>query len=336
MKNNIKAYELIERGLSAKTVSKLNESQIETLYKKLVISEQVTEVPTKKTYKVGPKGGKIGDITIAQDPSTKEVMVTAEEGEMKETETDDVTDKNALGADALQDLTGQEAPHMANDMAPDGMDDDSDNDRSMMGMSESKKKSKEEPNPWAICTAQLGKEFGTRERHMWSAKEKNKYERCVKDVKQSLKEGKNPVSLFIESQIMKIVEKNLPPRITKGELIKHLSESSPSIAPSKPKTKPTTKPGTKPQRPSHPGKNPNPGENPAPKAKKDMGEQAPAVAPTKPKTKPTTKPDTKPQRPPHPGKNPNPGENPAPKARKVSAEDAKDKVIDVILNLLKK
>ena len=42
---------------------------------------------------------------------------------------------------------------------------------------------------------------------MWGAKEKNKYERCVKDVKKSLKEGKNPVSLFLENQITKIVEK---------------------------------------------------------------------------------------------------------------------------------
>lgn len=220
-------------------------------------------------------------------------MATAAEGEVKETETDDVTDKNALGADALQTVTGQEAPHMANDMAPDGMDDDSDNDRGMMGMSEAKKKDK--ANPWAICTSQLGKEFGTRERHMWSAKEKNKYERCVKDVKQSLKEGKNPVSLYIESQIMKIVEKNLPPRITKGELIKHLTETS----------------------------------------LKSVKEQGPAVAPTKPATKPTTKPGTRPK-PKHPGQNPNPGENPAPKAKRVSPEDAKDKVIDVILNLLKK
>ncbi len=268
MKNNIKAYELIEKGLSAKTVSKLNESQIETLYKKLVLSEQVTEVPTKKTFKVGPKGGKVGNVMVSTDPNTKEVIVTTE-NELDETETDDVTDKDALGADALQNLTGQEAPHMSNDMAPDGMDDDSDNDRKMMGMSEEKKK---EQNPWAICTAQLGKEFGTKERHLWSAKEKNKYERCVKDVKKSLKEGKNPVSLFLENEIMRIVEKNLPPRITKGDLLKYLSEAGPATAPTKPApgTKPSVKPGkpdTRP-RPKHPGKNPNPGENPAPKAKK--------------------------------------------------------------------
>jgi hypothetical protein len=274
MKNNIKAYELIEKGLSSKTVSKLNESQIETLYKKLVLSEQVTEVPTKKTFKVGPKGGKVGNVMVSTDPNTKEVIVTTE-NELDETETDDLTDKDALGADALQNITGQEAPHMANDMAPDGMDDDSDNDRKMMGMSEAKKK---EQNPWAICTAQLGKEFGTRERHLWSAKEKNKYERCVKDVKKSLKEGKNPVSLFLENEIMRIVEKNLPPRITKGDLLKYLSEAGPATAPTKPApgTKPSTKPGkpdTRP-RPKHPGKNPNPGENPAPKAKKVSPEVA--------------------------------------------------------------
>ena len=274
MKNNIKAYELIEKGLSSKTVSKLNESQIETLYKKLVLSEQVTEVPTKKTFKVGPKGGKVGNVMVSTDPNTKEVIVTTE-NELDETETDDLTDKDALGADALQNITGQEAPHMANDMAPDGMDDDSDNDRKMMGMSEAKKK---EQNPWAICTAQLGKEFGTRERHLWSAKEKNKYERCVKDVKKSLKEGKNPVSLFLENEIIRIVEKNLPPRITKGDLLKYLSEAGPATAPTKPApgTKPSTKPGkpdTRP-RPKHPGKNPNPGENPAPKAKKVSPEVA--------------------------------------------------------------
>ena len=272
MKLNIKALELVEKGLSTKTVSKLTESQINVLHARVVL-EQVTEVPNKKTYKIGPKGGKVGNVVVSQDPNTKEVTVTTET-EMTEDETDDVTDKNALGADALQNFTGQDAPHDANDMAPDGMDDDSDDNRKMMGMSEEKKK---EQNPWAICTAQLGKEFGTRERHMWSAKEKNKYERCVKDVKKSLKEGKNPVSLFIESQIMKIVEKNLPPRITKSDLLKYINEAP--TAPSKPAptTKPGTKPGTKPTerpKPKHPGKNPNPGENPAPKAKRISAEKA--------------------------------------------------------------
>jgi hypothetical protein len=309
MKVNKKALELIDKGLSANTVKKLTESQIETLHSKLSISEQVTEVPAKKTYRVGKEGGKIGNLKITQDPNTKEVMVTAEQGEVKETETDDVSDKNALGATALQDLTGQEAPHDANDMAPDGMDDDSDDNRNMMGMSEEKRK----PNVYAICHAQVG------------PKKTRKFERCVKSVKKQLEEGKNPVSLFIESEITKIVERNILPRITKGDLLKYLSEAnSPLTAPAKPTTKPDTKPGT---RPSHPGKNPRPGEEIAPKAAE------PTTAPSKPITKPGTKPTTRPS---HPGKNPRPGEEIAPKAGKISPEDAKQEVIDVILNLLKK
>ena len=108
-------------------------------------------------------------------------------------------------------------------------------------------------------------------------------------VKKQLKEGKNPVSLFLESQIQKIVEKHMPPKITKGDLVKYISEQG--TAPS-----PTTKP-----------------------------------APTKPGVSPGKRP-----RPAHPGKNPNPGENPAPKAKKVSPEDAKEKVIDVIMQILQK
>jgi hypothetical protein len=131
-----------------------------------------------------------------------------------------------------------------------------------------------EPNPWAICHAQVG------------PRKSRKWERCVMSVKKQLKEGKNPVSLFLESQIEKIVERNMPPKITKGDLIKYIVEASPAPAP-------TTKP-----------------------------------APTKPGTKPGKRPN--------PFKNPNPGENPAPKAKKVSPEDAKEKVIDVIMQLLEK
>jgi hypothetical protein len=313
MKINKKALELIEKGLSSNTVSKLTESQVQILHSKLFISEQVTEVPSKKTYKVGPKGGSLPPndkgYSVRQDPNTREVVATAAESELDE-DIEVTTDPN-------KEVETQD-PKQVGPSSDDGFGDETDG----MGMFEGKEKNK--PNPWAICHSQVG------------PKKSRKWERCVKEVKKQLEERKNPVSLYLESQIMKIVEKNLPPRITKGDLIKHLVESSPSVAPSKPKTKPTTKPGTKPQRPAHPGKNPNPGEQPAPKAKKDMGEQGPATAPTKPVTKPTTKPGTKPQRPAHPGKNPNPGEQPAPKASKVSAEDAKDKVIDVILNLLKK
>jgi hypothetical protein len=305
MKINKKALELIDKGLSANTVKKLTESQIETLHSKLSISEQVSEVPQiGKTYKVGPKGGSLPPTprgySIRQDPNTKEVMATAAESELEE-DVEVTTDPNKE--------TETQDPKQVGPSSDDGFGDETDG----MGMFESEADLKPgQPNPWAICHAQVG------------PKKTRKFERCVKSVKKQLEEGKNPVSLFIESEITKIVEKNILPRITKGDLLKYLSEAnSPFTVPAKPTTKPDTKPGT---RPSHPGKNPRPGEEIAPKAAE------PTTAPSKPITKPGTKPTTRPS---HPGKNPRPGEEIAPKAGKISPEDAKQEVIDVILNLLK-
>jgi hypothetical protein len=150
--------------------------------------------------------------------------------------------------------TETQDPHQVGPSSDDGFGTEYDG----MGMFEEKK---DGPNPWAICHAQVG------------PKKTRKFERCVMSVKKQLKEGKNPVSLFLETQIERIVEKHIPPRITKGDLMKVITESEPAVAPTKPKTKPTTKPNIKP-RPSHPGKNPNPGENPAPKAGKVSPEQA--------------------------------------------------------------
>jgi len=312
MKTNIKALNLIEKGLSAKTVSKLTESQINTLHKKLMIEAQVTTTQAVDLTADEIKGGyKVPDTIMAgkknieitpnpKSPGGVRLVPTTEE--MTEDETDDVTDSNALGADSLQKLTGQEAPHDANDMAPDGMDDDSNNNRKMMGMSEGKKYRKGEPNPWAICHAQVG------------PKKTRKFERCVKSVKKSLEEGKNPVSLFIENKIMNIVERNLPPKITKGDLMKYLNEDQ-NFA-----TKHIQS---------------NFGTKPISKVKKEVGENSPSTAPTtKPApTKPGTKTPPKP-RPSHPGKNPNPGEKEAPKAKKVSPEKAKEEVLDLIKKIL--
>ena len=294
MKNNKKALELVEKGLSSTTVLKLTESQIDTLHKKLFVEQ--TMVSKTDTTTISKLKSEKKPFQVYEKELEEEEEVTVDPN--KETETQD--------------------PHQVGPSSDDGFGDETDG----MGMFEEDQK--DGPNPWAICHSQVG------------PKKSRKWERCVREVKKQLKEGKNPVSLFLETQIERIVEKHIPPRITKGDLIKVLSESEPAIAPTKPKTKPDTKPNTKPNRPAHPGKNPNPGENPAPKAKKSETKENSPAPTTKPApTKPGTKPDTRP-RPSHPGKNPNPGENPAPKAKKVSPEDAKDKVIDVIMNLLEK
>ena len=258
MKINRKALKLIDKGLSSKTVSKLTESQIDTLYSRM-ISEQTMVSKTDTA-------------TINKLKTEKKPFQVYE----KELEEDDTL-------------------NVVND--PDATED---------GMGIFEKDYKDGPNPWAICHAQVG------------PKKTRKFERCVMSVKKQLEEGKNPVSLFLETQIEKIVEKHIPPRITKSDLLKIVKESTKGSEPSKPGIAPTY---------------PKPG----PTKKQDTEEQATAPAPAKPATEPTTRPSTTPKEKPFsPGKNPAPAVKPAPKAGKISPETAKEKVIDIIMNILEK
>ena len=244
MKTNSKALKLIEMGLSANTVGKLSESQLDLLYGKFMIQEQGIVVMSADKASREPQ--KLKDLT------SKGINVKVET-EMTE---DEVDPMDVFKGQVTQDPKQVGASTDMNDPSGsvDGMPTE--------GELEEKKK---EYNPWAICTSTLGKEFGTTERSDWSKAETNKYERCVKDVKKSIKEGKNPYHLLIEKEIVSLVERNLTPKMTKKDFIKTIFEA-PTEAPTKPKVKPGVKPDVKPQRPPHPGKNPNPGENPAPKA----------------------------------------------------------------------
>lgn len=125
-------------------------------------------------------------------------------------------------------------------------------------MGESKKRKSN--NPWAICTSSLSDEFGTSERSEWTKSQKKKYERCVMDVKKSIKEGRNPYEPIIESKIIDIVKNNIQPRMTKKDFITTLIEQSPK---EKEKTKAPTK---TPQR-QNPFRNPNPGTKEKPRGK---------------------------------------------------------------------
>ena len=78
----------------------------------------------------GYNGGEMGEeMQQVKDLKNVEDLNLSDEFDYTEEEMDE---DDAVDADALQSLTGQEAPHMSDDMAPDGMDDDSDNDRKMM------------------------------------------------------------------------------------------------------------------------------------------------------------------------------------------------------------
>ena len=191
---------------------------------------------------------------------------------------ENITSSNALGDLAMKKLTGQEPPHDEDDMAPDGMDDDSDNNRSEMG-------EEEEVNPWAICTSSLGLEG--RERDSYSKSESEKYERCIRDVKKQ-----NEIRQ-IEESIVSLVNKYVPKRMSKKDLL-NLTEQSPGTKEAPVKTPTRTKPERKtPYKPKH---------KPAPKA----GDTKTAPTRVKPGTK--EKPDRKtPYKPKH---------KPAPKAGK--------------------
>jgi hypothetical protein len=175
-----------------------------------------------------------------------------------------------------------------------------------MGMFETEigegKKKKSKYNPWAICTSSVGR------------KNKDKFERCVKDVKRNVREGKNPYQVIVEMSLEKMVEKHVSPRMTKGDLLKTLSEQGIIRRPmtnmsigfvedkmDKPTKKsytstvkeqgtktapPVVKPGTK-EKPktSDPFKNPK--HQPKPKAKANIDEQGTQTAP--PVVKPGTK-----------------------------------------------
>jgi hypothetical protein len=245
MKNNRSVTYLIENGLSAKTVANLSESQIKLLVEKFKkeTKEQVQQKQTTTTT-VGPQGGVVKlkpgqtQVSLKPVPNQPGAMEVVEK-EMTEDETDDVTSSNALGKDAEQSYTGQEAPHDANDMADDGMDDDSSDDRSMMGMAESTISEKFESKAqqglfWARCGdgktkeekkwCKMAREFSdsTSKKQYDKMPEKKHPEKTVK-VKKSTNEN---LQKFLEEKISEMVESNINPKMTKRDLIEAIKKKS--------------------------------------------------------------------------------------------------------------
>ena len=107
---------------------------------------------------------------------------------------------------------------------------------------------------------------------MWNSKQNNKYERCVKAIKQSMNEGKDITSVILENKILSLVEKHLNPKMTKGELMNLLGRKIVSESGTKEKEAPVKDPGTK--TPSKPKTKdpfrPEPHKQPNPKANKRM------------------------------------------------------------------
>lgn len=282
-----KIIRLLKMGLSENLLSALTESQINILYKKMGMNEQGSVMISSDKASKDPQ--KLKDLT------SRGINVRIE-GDMTEDQEDSMDfEKGQRTQDPQQ-------------MGPSTDDGDNEYGDGMPTESEIDEIKKDDNNPYAICHSQLG------------PKRNAKFERCVKSVKKSLKEGKSPMSFFIEEKIVSLVERELNPKMTKGDLMKQISETpmikrfiskSPverilgKVRTNKPISKISTM--------------------------ESETMEAPDVAPVR--TKPGVKP--KPNvRPSHPGKNPNPGENPAPKATKENLERTKKEIIKVIKNLL--
>ena len=322
-KKNIKV--LLDEGFSIKTIRSLSENQRNILAKK-ILNEAQTSVVKKTTYTKGEveamknKGTGLavnnGEVVPGQDGS---LTVVSGEGEMKENQDD-------LTALTRQDYTGQQGPHDADDMAPDGMDDDSDNNRSMMNelsdeeidlmldIIKSKKSNGEkgEIEEKFQSKSQQKYFFAKYNDESLSKKERNKWCNMADEFAQHTNFKKLPEKVkednlkSLEESVMKIVKKHIPASITKGDLVKLVNEA--------PLTKPAPvkEPGVVPSRPER--KTPfQPKHKPKPKAGKELPDWMsyseifesepftkpapvkPNVAPSKPERKTPFQPKHKPK-----------------------------------------
>jgi hypothetical protein len=239
MKNDKNVVYLIENGLSAKTVANLSESQIKLLVEKFKKeTKEQTEVKTTVYDTTDPEQKKKLNQAL-QDPTKMQGQnIQVKETEMTEDDTDDVTSSNALGKDAEQTYTGQESPHDANDMADDGMDDDSSDDRSMMGMSESKLNDKFESKAqqglfWARCNkcstknckwCKMAREFSdsTSKKQYEKMPEKKHPEKTVK-VEKNTNEG---LEKFLEKKIYEMIESQIKPKMKKKDLVNTIKKKT--------------------------------------------------------------------------------------------------------------
>jgi len=187
MKNN-KIKQLMERGLSHKLLLTMNEGQINQLHK-MMVGEQV-------------KGSVILKKGVDPKPYTdKGINVTVTEKELEE---DADLDDSAEKEGGYDPYAGNS---VGNDDGP-SSDDGFGGGNDGMGMMEEKDSSK----AFAICHSQVG------------PKKSRKWERCVREIKKQLKEGKNPYLPIMEAALAKMVEKHISPKMTKSELINTLSE----------------------------------------------------------------------------------------------------------------
>ena len=229
---------LTENGLSLSTISSFSDRQVKILVEKFKReNKEQTQVVTQVYDTKNPEDVKNLNQALKEPSKLQGQSIQVKETEMTEDETDDLTTSNALGKDAEQAYTGQEAPHDANDMADDGMGDDSGEDRSMMGMAESEINEKFESKAqqglfWARCNkcssknckwCKMAKEFSdsTSKKQYKDRPEKKHPKKTVKGKKKNTNEN---FQKFLEEKITKMVDEKIEPKMKKKDLVKTIKK----------------------------------------------------------------------------------------------------------------
>jgi hypothetical protein len=181
--------EIIKMGVSKNTLSKMTLKEIKNLHESMVNSQGFVGINKP-----------IGRMTSVKKSETKEVE-----------------EKKSYVAKPEEVKAGINVPPGTTKVRT--------NTDGTVEFTEGKKaaKKKVEQNPFGICTSSLGLEG--KKKDDYTKGEKKKFERCVLDVKKSLKEGKNPYEVILEQKMREIVESNLRPTMTKKDLINSILES---------------------------------------------------------------------------------------------------------------
>ena len=241
---------------------------------------------TKNLQEMRKLGFSQKTLSLMTESQVEMILEKIKKKENKEaTQTTTFDPKNSKDSEVLNNMTPAEKGSLT--FNPDGT-------AKKTETTEGKKtKKKKKYNPWAVCTASVGR------------KNKKKYEDCVMGVKKKLKEGRNPYEYLIESKMEEIVENNLSPKMTKGEILSIIAEKKMRMK--KPIGKSTMIGG-------------------------EMGEDT-KTAPAPSRTT-ETQPKTKPS---HPGRRSKEQPNPKPKAKSSSElESKKSEIITAIFNLIDK
>ena len=260
MKTNEKKLSLIGYGLKPSLVMSLNESQINHLHIRMVnqkktVKEQVTQIPSKPSYKIGDKGGSLPNnptgkgYTVKQNPDNTTTAIPMEEKALskKQQEFFGVVRSMQKGKIPKKGKAGEAAKEMSKKDVKDFA--------STKHKGLPKKVETKEGGYMDMIGKAANKNMGNK----------------IADIKPSLK-----WESILEDEFSQIIENSIFPKMTKKDFIRTIMES-PEVLP-KPDTKPA--PTITPNPDFDPFNDPDPSDDPEARNPEVLPEPGTKPAPT--------------------------------------------------------